>query len=105
MNEKNLDFITFGCKLNMFESEIMREKALENGLENITFFNTCAVTNEAIRQARQRIRKEKRNYPNKRIIVTGCAAQLHPEELVILVLKIEIASLEKFCFVFFLAHF
>ena len=80
MSEKNLDFITFGCKLNMFESEIMREKALENGLENITFFNTCAVTNEAIRQARQRIRKEKKNYPNKRIIVTGCAAQLHPEE-------------------------
>ncbi|MDB4128073.1 tRNA (N(6)-L-threonylcarbamoyladenosine(37)-C(2))-methylthiotransferase MtaB [Hyphomicrobiales bacterium] len=80
MNEKNLDFITFGCKLNMFESEIMREKAIEHGLENITFFNTCAVTNEAIRQARQRIRKEKRNYPNKRIIVTGCAAQLHPEE-------------------------
>ena len=58
----------------------MREKAIEHGLENITFFNTCAVTNEAIRQARQRIRKEKRNYPNKRIIVTGCAAQLHPEE-------------------------
>ncbi len=80
MNEKNLDFITFGCKLNMFESEIMREKAIEHGLENITFFNTCAVTNEAIRQARQRIRKEKKNYPNKRIIVTGCAAQLHPEE-------------------------
>jgi len=80
MSEKNLDFITFGCKLNMFESEIMREKALEHKLENITFFNTCAVTNEAIRQARQRIRKEKKNYPNKKIIVTGCAAQLHPEE-------------------------
>ncbi len=72
------EVITFGCRLNAYESEIIREKALHAGLENAVVFNTCAVTAEAERQARQAIRKYRRDHPQARIIVTGCAAQINP---------------------------
>jgi threonylcarbamoyladenosine tRNA methylthiotransferase MtaB len=70
---------TFGCRLNIFESEVMRGHALAAGLDNTIVINTCAVTAEAARQARQAIRKAHRQRPGARIIVTGCAAQLEPE--------------------------
>ncbi len=67
--------ISFGCRLNIHESELIREKLGEAQLRNTVVFNTCAVTNEAVRQARQAIRRMKREKPDARIIVTGCAAQ------------------------------
>jgi len=71
---------TFGCRLNAFESEVMREHARAAGLSDVVVFNTCAVTAEAERQARQAIRKVRRENPAARIVVTGCAAQIAPEK-------------------------
>jgi len=71
-----LDILTFGCRLNSFESEIMRQHADAAGLDDAVIVNTCAVTNEAVRQSRQAIRKARRDRPDARIIVTGCAAQV-----------------------------
>jgi threonylcarbamoyladenosine tRNA methylthiotransferase MtaB len=68
--------VTLGCRLNAFESEVMRERALAAGLSDTVIVNTCAVTAEAERQARQTIRKLRRENPGARIVVTGCAAQL-----------------------------
>jgi len=73
------DIITFGCRLNAYESEVMRHEAEKAGLENAVIFNTCAVTAEATRQARQAIRRARKENPKARIIVTGCAAQTTPE--------------------------
>jgi threonylcarbamoyladenosine tRNA methylthiotransferase MtaB len=74
-----LDIITFGCRLNAFESEVIRGAACAAGLDDAVVVNTCAVTAEAERQARQAIRRARREHPNARIIVTGCAATLSPE--------------------------
>ncbi|MGE0259984.1 MAG: tRNA (N(6)-L-threonylcarbamoyladenosine(37)-C(2))-methylthiotransferase MtaB [Alphaproteobacteria bacterium] len=74
-----LEIVTFGCRLNALESEIMRGAAGEAGLGEAVIVNTCAVTAEAERQARQAIRRARREHPNARIIVTGCAATLAPE--------------------------
>ena len=71
--------ITLGCRLNAFESEIMREIGADTGLDDAIIINTCAVTAEAERQARQTIRRAKRDNPDARIIVTGCAAQLNAD--------------------------
>jgi len=71
--------ITLGCRLNTFESEVMRELGADAGLDDAIIVNTCAVTAEAERQARQTIRRVARDNPGARIIVTGCAAQLDPE--------------------------
>jgi len=71
------EIITFGCRLNAYESEVMRARA--GGLADTVIVNTCAVTAEAERQARQAIRKARRRRPDARIIVTGCAAQIDPE--------------------------
>jgi threonylcarbamoyladenosine tRNA methylthiotransferase MtaB len=70
------EIVTFGCRLNIYESEVMRRHALAAGLNDAVIFNTCAVTAEAERQARQSIRKLRRERPSARIIVTGCAAQI-----------------------------
>ncbi len=70
-----VDVITFGCRLNTYESEVMRAEAEKAGLNNAILVNTCAVTAEAVRQARQAIRRARRENPHARIIVTGCAAQ------------------------------
>ncbi|WP_371130378.1 tRNA (N(6)-L-threonylcarbamoyladenosine(37)-C(2))-methylthiotransferase MtaB [Phenylobacterium sp.] len=75
---KPVDIVTFGCRLNAYESEVIRARAAEDGLENAIVFNTCAVTGEAVRQARQAIRKARREHPDARLIVTGCAAQIDP---------------------------
>ncbi|HSZ11880.1 MAG TPA: radical SAM protein, partial [Rhizomicrobium sp.] len=74
-----LEIVTFGCRLNAYESEAIRARAGEAGLEDAIVFNTCAVTAEAVRQSRQAIRKARREHPDARIIVTGCAAQIRPE--------------------------
>jgi len=70
-----VEVITFGCRLNTYESEVMRSQAEAAGLNNAILVNTCAVTGEAVRQARQAIRRARRDNPHARIIVTGCAAQ------------------------------
>ncbi|ODT63334.1 MAG: tRNA (N(6)-L-threonylcarbamoyladenosine(37)-C(2))-methylthiotransferase MtaB [Phenylobacterium sp. SCN 69-14] len=73
-----VDIVTFGCRLNAYESEVIRARAAQDGLSNAIVFNTCAVTNEAVRQARQAIRKARRENPGAKVIVTGCAAQIDP---------------------------
>jgi threonylcarbamoyladenosine tRNA methylthiotransferase MtaB len=75
----SLDIVTFGCRLNTYESEAMRHAAGAAGLDNAVIVNTCAVTGEAVRQARQAIRRLRRERPHARIVVTGCAAQTEPE--------------------------
>ena len=71
--------ITLGCRLNSYESEVMRMHAEEAGLQDAVIINTCAVTSEAVRGARQTIRKAARKNPGAAIIVTGCAAQIDPQ--------------------------
>ena len=66
--------ITFGCRLNTVESEVMAARAVDAGLNDAIIVNTCAVTNEAVRQARQAIRKAHRANPNTPVVVSGCAA-------------------------------
>jgi threonylcarbamoyladenosine tRNA methylthiotransferase MtaB len=71
----SVDVVTFGCRLNAFESEVIRREAGNAGLTDTIIVNSCAVTNEAVAQARQSIRRLKRERPTARIVVTGCAAQ------------------------------
>jgi threonylcarbamoyladenosine tRNA methylthiotransferase MtaB len=73
------EIITFGCRLNAFESEVIRRAAAAAGLKNAVIINTCAVTAEAERQARQAVRRARRRHPEATIIVTGCAAEIAPE--------------------------
>ena len=73
------EVITFGCRLNAFESEVIRRAAAAAGLTGAVIVNTCAVTAEAERQARQAIRRARRRHPEAKIVVTGCAAHLSPE--------------------------
>ena len=80
MAERNAPKLqTFGCRLNIWESEVMRNQAADAGLNDAIIFNTCAVTSEAERQARQAIRRARRENPDARIVVTGCAAQIAPQ--------------------------
>jgi threonylcarbamoyladenosine tRNA methylthiotransferase MtaB len=72
------EVVTFGCRLNAYESEVMKKHAIAAGLTDAVIVNTCAVTAEAERQARQSIRRLRRERPGARIIVTGCAAQVDP---------------------------
>jgi threonylcarbamoyladenosine tRNA methylthiotransferase MtaB len=79
----SVDVLTFGCRLNSYESEIIRRNAAGLGdavVINTVIVNTCAVTAEAVRQARQAIRKVRRERPDARIVVTGCAAQTAPQD-------------------------
>jgi threonylcarbamoyladenosine tRNA methylthiotransferase MtaB len=73
------EIVSFGCRLNTFEAEVMRGHAKSAGLENAVIINTCAVTTESERQSRQAIRKARRDHPNATVIVTGCAAQINPD--------------------------
>src|SRR5579875_1286204 len=72
----NVQVVTFGCRLNTYESEVIRRAG---DVADTVVVNTCAVTAEAVRQARQRIRRIRREQPQLRIVVTGCAAQAMPE--------------------------
>jgi threonylcarbamoyladenosine tRNA methylthiotransferase MtaB len=73
------EVLTFGCRLNSFESEIIRKHACAAGLEDAVVLNTCAVTGEAVRDARKAVRRARREHPTAEIIVTGCGAQISPE--------------------------
>src|ERR1044072_2601150 len=75
----SVDVITFGCRLNAFESEVIAREAERAGLSDTVVINSCAVTNEAVAQARLSIRRLKRERPDVRVVVTGCAAQTQPE--------------------------
>ncbi len=75
----SVDVVTFGCRLNAYESEVLRRQAQDAGLAQAVVVNTCAVTAEAVRQARQTIRRIRRERPGARIVVTGCAAQTEPQ--------------------------
>ena len=77
--DTGLKVMTFGCRLNAVESEAIRTQAARDGVTDAMVFNTCAVTSEAVRQARQAIRKARRENPDLRLIVTGCAAQIDPD--------------------------
>jgi threonylcarbamoyladenosine tRNA methylthiotransferase MtaB len=74
----SVDVVTFGCRLNITESEVIRREAAAAGVANAVVINTCAVTGEAVKQARQTIRKVRRERPGAKIVVTGCAAQTDP---------------------------
>src|SRR5689334_15988983 len=76
--DESVEIITLGCRLNAFESEAISGLAREAALSNAVIVNTCAVTGEAVRQARQAIRRARRDRPDAEIIVTGCAAQIDP---------------------------
>ena len=81
MSNKNTNqVITFGCRLNIYESQVIQDLLTKSGTENTIVMNTCAVTAEAERQAFQAIRRTRRENPNHKIIVTGCAAQINPEK-------------------------
>ena len=71
--------VTLGCRLNAYEGQVIREQAREAGLKDAVIVNTCAVTGEAVRQARQTIRRLRRENPDAKLVVTGCAAQVEPE--------------------------
>jgi threonylcarbamoyladenosine tRNA methylthiotransferase MtaB len=75
----SVDVVTFGCRLNAAESEVIRREAERAGLRDTVVINTCAVTAEAVRQARQTIRALRRERPQAKIVVTGCAAQTEPQ--------------------------
>jgi threonylcarbamoyladenosine tRNA methylthiotransferase MtaB len=75
----SVEVVTLGCRLNAYESDVIRARASEAGLSTAVIVNTCAVTAEAVRQSRQTIRKLRRDNPDAKIIVTGCAAQIDPE--------------------------
>lgn len=74
------EIITFGCRLNAYESEVMRANCEAAGLDHTVIVNTCAVTGEAVRQARQAIRRARLRHPDARVVVTGCAAQVDPNQ-------------------------
>jgi threonylcarbamoyladenosine tRNA methylthiotransferase MtaB len=75
----SIEVVTFGCRLNAYESEAIKARAAEAQLRDAVVVNTCAVTTEAVRQSRQAIRRLKRERPERRILVTGCAAQVEPQ--------------------------
>ena len=76
---KEPEIITFGCRLNTYESEIIQQNLIKQGIKDITVYNSCAVTEESVRQLKYSIRKKRKNDPNTKIVVTGCAAQINPE--------------------------
>ena len=76
---KKAEIITFGCRLNIYESEILKQGIKEHKIKDTAIFNSCAVTSESVRQVKQSIRKRRREFPDEKIVVTGCAAQIEPE--------------------------
>jgi threonylcarbamoyladenosine tRNA methylthiotransferase MtaB len=76
---RGVDVVTLGCRLNDYESEVIRGHAAQGGAKDVVVVNTCAVTNEAVRQARQTIRRLRKERPDAQLVVTGCAAQIDPE--------------------------
>ena len=79
-SSENSQVINFGCRLNSYETEVIKSLVRRNNIENTLIFNTCAVTHEAERKAQQAIRKFKKKYPKMKIIVTGCSSQINPNK-------------------------
>ena len=77
MKNKNY-VVNLGCRLNIYEGEIIKNHLKTNNLNNVTVINSCAVTEEAEKKVSYEIRKAKKNFPNNKIVVTGCAAQINP---------------------------
>lgn len=77
--DSSIQIVNFGCRLNSYEGEVMRQQAEAAGLSGAIIFNSCAVTSEAERQVRQAIRRARKEHPDAKIIVTGCSAQVHPD--------------------------
>ena len=75
----SLIFSNHGCRLNMYETEAMKDLVAQAGIDHVVVVNTCAVTAVAVRKAKQDIRKLRRQNPDKKIVVTGCAAQIEPQ--------------------------
>jgi len=80
MKKNDVDIINLGCRLNIYEGEVIRSLAHKNNISNFTIINSCSVTQEAEKKVKYEIRKSKKNYPKKKIIVTGCAAQINPQK-------------------------
>ena len=80
----SVEVVTFGCRLNAAESEVIRREAERAGFDDTVVVNTCAVTAEAVRQARQAIRALRRERPSAKIVVTGCAAQTEPQTFILM---------------------
>jgi threonylcarbamoyladenosine tRNA methylthiotransferase MtaB len=80
MQEGNNQIVTFGCRLNAYESQAIKEAVKKSQQENLIVFNSCAVTSEAERQLRQAVRKARKENPQAKIVITGCAAQINPEK-------------------------
>lgn len=95
-----VEVVTFGCRINSFESEVLKEKFKDS--DNLIIVNTCAVTGEAERQCRQAVRKLRKEHPDAKIVVTGCAAQVNPQkfaempEVDLIVGNKEKAEIEKY---------
>ena len=80
MKKNNIDIINLGCRLNIYEGEVIKSLTKKNKLENYTIINSCAVTEQAEKKVSYEIRKSKKNFPEKKIVVTGCAAQINPQK-------------------------
>ena len=80
MQKEKLDIINLGCRLNIFEGEVIKSLASKNELDNFTIINSCAVTQKAEKKVNYEIRKAKKKFPNKKIVLTGCAAQISPQK-------------------------
>ncbi len=79
MSNPGVEVVTMGCRLNAYESEVIRKNAEAAGVDKTVVVNTCAVTSEAVRQARQNIRRARKDHPDSTIIATGCAVQVDPD--------------------------
>jgi threonylcarbamoyladenosine tRNA methylthiotransferase MtaB len=80
MKKNNTKIINLGCRLNIYEGEIIKSLAKKNNIENYTIINSCSVTEQAEKKVSYEIRKSKKNFPEKKIIVTGCTAQINPKK-------------------------
>ena len=80
MNNVKPKIINLGCRLNIYEGEIIKSHSKKNKLKNVTIINSCAVTVEAEKKVAYEIRKAKKNFPKNKIVVTGCAAQINPKK-------------------------
>ena len=80
MQKEKLNIINLGCRLNIFEGEVIKSLASKNDLDNFTIINSCAVTQKAEKKVNYEIRKAKKKFPNKKIVLTGCAAQISPQK-------------------------
>ena len=80
MKDNNVDIINFGCRLNIYEGEVIKSLTKKNSLKDCIIINSCSVTEEAEKKVQYEIRKSKKKFPGKKIIVTGCAAQINPKK-------------------------